>query len=76
MRFKKEVVKEYGEQVFRDSLARYPKAPKSDAALNFCSWSSAFVAWGVGLITEKQLESFRKTLITYVKKTRFPRNFL
>jgi hypothetical protein len=73
-KFPKELVKDYGEQVFRDRRARTRYGGKcsfSDAAI-----ASVWVAQACGLITEKEMPRFEKEIINYAKTTRFPKDFL
>ena len=68
------LVKEYGEQTYRDYKRRTQFGAKSryeDAA-----WSSAYVAWGCSYITEKEIPKFLKAIVRYAKTHKFPSNFV
>jgi len=68
--FPKKLVKEYGEQTYRDR--RYSgKSSYEDAA-----WSSVYVAEGCGQIESEEEKRFHAAIVKYAKTTRFPKNFL
>lgn len=67
--FTKELVKEYGEQVYRDS--KY-----NGNSLEDNSYSNAAVAEACGEIERCEEEKFRKAILKYAKTTRFPENFI
>ena len=73
-KFPLELVKDYGEQVFRDRRARTRYGEKcsfEDAAI-----ASVWVAQACGLITEKEMPRFTKEIIKYAKTTKFPEIFI
>jgi hypothetical protein len=84
----KALIQEYGEQTYRDYKSRrdaYKKYGKANINGNFpnkrptyedAAWSSVYVAWGCGFITEKQQKTFLKAIIKYAKETKFPKNFI
>ena len=68
-KFDKKLIKEYGEQVYRDHL-------RSGNTLDDSSYPSAYVAEACGEIEEKDFERFRKAIVNYAKRTKFPKNFI
>jgi len=69
-KFPPDLVKEYGEQTYRDKKSTGAKRYK-DAA-----WSSAYVAEACGYITEKEIPRFLEAITNYAKTTKFPKNFI
>lgn len=69
-KFPAELVKEYGEQTYRDK--RSTKCRTYDDA----AWSSVYVAQACGEITEKEMNLFRGAIAKYARSTRFPKNFI
>jgi hypothetical protein len=69
--FDKELIKQYGEQTYRDSK-------RMKQSFNDSSWASTYVAAACGFIknTEKERLRFRRAIINYARKTRFPKNFI
>jgi hypothetical protein len=67
MAFRKSLIKEYGEQVYRDS--KY-----SNRSLSDCSYSSAMVAQACGECKDE--EKFRLAILKYANETKFPENFV
>lgn len=68
-KFSEELIKEYGEQVYRDN-----KSNKNGLESN--SYSSSEVAAACGLIEEKDKEKFRKIILKYAQTTKFDKTFI
>jgi len=87
-RFPSELVKEYGEQTYRDRKRHndaYKKYGPCKGNGNFpntrrtyedAAWCSVLVAEGCGLIEEHEERAFLKAIVRYAKTTKFPPNFL
>lgn len=73
--FKKALVKEYGEQTYRDAKSQNGKCTKSLKKLELASWGNAMVAGGCGLIDGKYEAAFRRAIVRYAKTTRFSKRF-
>lgn len=68
-KFPEELVKDYGEQTYRDH--QRTNNPLEDAA-----WASVYVAEAVGQIIESEMNKFHAALVKYAKTTKFPDNFI
>lgn len=82
------LVKEFGEQTYRDyknhrdAYKKYGACkgngnfPNTRRSHEDVAWTSVFVAEGTGQITEKEQDAFHKAIVEYAKTTKFPRNFV
>jgi hypothetical protein len=86
--FPKELVKEYGEQTYRDykrnndAFKKYGPCkgngnfPNTRKTFEDAAWSSVYVAEGCGFISEEEHAAFHAAIVKYAKTTRFPKNFI
>ena len=68
IKFRPELIKEYGEQIWRDQ--NYNKN-----GYNSNSYNGSEVAAACGQIKDKDKENFRKTILEYARKHRKPKGF-
>ena len=68
MGFSKKLIKQYGEQTYRDS--------KRGHSYEDAAWSSVYVAEGCGEIESKDESKFHKAIVKFAKTTKFPKNFI
>ena len=86
--FPKELVKEYGEQTYRDykrhndAFKKYGPCkgngnfPNTRRTYEDAAWCSVLVAEGVGLIDSSEEMNFLRAIVKYARTTKFPANFI
>lgn len=67
MSFKKSLIKQYGDQTYRDHLS-------TKKSLEDCSYGNAWVAQACGQVVDE--EKFRKAILKYATETKYDSNFV
>lgn len=68
-RFSLELIKEYGEQTYRDYR-------RTRQTIEDCSWTSVEVAISLREVKAYDREIFQKEIVKYALTTKFPINFI